>query len=274
MSPSFRDVLAFVHRDHAGALGQCFADPPDLGEADSRLRFVGQPDDGRTAAQLSDTTKPLGSTGEVRKRPGLEHPRARDRVDAHPHLGDHAEDALGAEEHSNQVGPCGRARRPPELDVAGRGGHSDPGHHRVEAPVPRRVLPRRPSRRESADRGIAEALRKMTELEPARGKQRLRLRPRRAGREHGLTTGLIEPHHAAQPPQIEADHGVMRAPFRIECADDARPPPKGMTATPCAAAASRHARTSSWSAGRTTASGASCRASRRRSRSGVERPPA
>ena len=62
----------------------------------------------------------------------------------------------------------------------------------------------------------------MAEFEAASRQQTLGLWPRRARREERLSAQLVEVHEAAEPAQVQRDHGAVRPALGVERADDAR----------------------------------------------------
>ena len=103
---------------------------------------------------------------------------ARPVLEAHPGLGDHAEDALGAYEQAVRGGPGPRGRQPSRLDDTRRCQHAQRLHEVVDVGVERRVVAARARRDPAAEARELEALREVAQREAVRAQ----LRPRAPGR--------------------------------------------------------------------------------------------
>ena len=211
---------AFEHRDRQAPTGYLLlADALGGRQIHPGLSLVGQPQHGRAGAGLRDRPQRVGAGGEIRERPRLVTCRLRHGVHAHPYAGDHAESALGAEQHLTQVGARSRGGSATQVQGARRGDRAQPADHVVEAAVARRILAGRAGGSEAADGREAEALREMPEREAALAQQPFGVRSGHPGSQLGLPGHLVEPPQSVHPAQVQRHHGLEPPARRVEAAD-------------------------------------------------------
>src|SRR5271165_2081045 len=91
---------------------------------------------------------------------------ARPVLQPHPRLGDHAEDALRADEQPVRAGPGARAGQPPRLHHPTRRDHAQAFDEIVNMRVEAGEMPARARRDPAAERRVLEALREMPQRQP------------------------------------------------------------------------------------------------------------
>src|SRR6185437_173887 len=98
---------------------------------------------------------------------------ARPILEPHPRLGDDAENAFGADEHSIGARPGARAGQTPRLDAALRGDHREAFDEIVDMGIEAGVMATAARCYPAAERRIFEALREMAQGQAMRLQLRL-----------------------------------------------------------------------------------------------------
>jgi len=184
--------------------------------------WIGQARDVREHPRLRQFTHGGGA-----RLPAVEHETlvaAHGRQLPHPHgdLGDHTERALAADDQLPQVGPGGGRGCDTEPPLAARRRDPHALDHVLEPSVARRRLSGRAGGGETADRGAFERLRHVTQREPVRGEQSLRLRRHDPGLEDGEPRHGVHRHELVEPHEVQHHDRGLVATQSGDATDDGR----------------------------------------------------
>ena len=134
-----------------------------VGAGVGRLARIEQAAVGRKEAGLRDCANRLGAGNKIGKRDRRAGAKLRPILQAHPGLGDDAENPLGADEHAVGTRPGAGAGQAARLDNAGGREHAHRLHEIVDMRVKRRKMTARAGRDPSAERRKFERLRIVAE---------------------------------------------------------------------------------------------------------------
>ena len=173
-------------------------------------------------AGLGDLADRGGGSEEVIELDPARSLELRPRTHPQPGLGDHAEDALGADQRPVGRGPGARPRQPPALPGPPRRDRPHRLDQVVDVRVERREVPARPRRHPTPERRVLERLRKVPQRQPVLPQLILQPRPGSPRLNPRGQRLRIDLEHPIQPLQIERDHRPILQP-RLHPTDHTRP---------------------------------------------------
>ncbi len=150
----------------------------------------------------------------------------RSRPHPHPGLGDHAEDALGADQRPVRRGPRPRPRQAPALPGSPRRDRPHRLDQVVDVRVERGEVPPGPGRDPAPQRRVLEGLREVAQRQPVLAQLVLQAGPGRPGLDPCRQRLRIHLQHPVEPPQVHRDERPLLQP-PLHPADHARPPAEG-----------------------------------------------
>ncbi len=148
---------------------------------EGRLARVEQAAVRRVEAALPERADSLGTLREVPERDSGRRLVGRAVLQAHPRLRDHAEDALGADQHPIRARARAGARQPPRLDRSRRGDGGDRLDEVVDVGVEGREMPAGAGGDPAAQGRELERLREVAQGQAVLAQLVLQLRAGRAG---------------------------------------------------------------------------------------------
>ncbi len=188
-----------------------------------RLERIDEPAVRRMQPGLRHRTHRVGAAQEVAE---AHRPRRAMRglgLHPHPRLGDHAEDALAAEQHAVGRRACAGARQAPRLPGARRRHRAHGLGEVVDMRPQRREVPTR-ARRDPATQGRQlEGLREEAQRHAGSGELLLQRRSGNTRLDTRRARDVVDLEHAVQAREVQRDHAVKaRRHVRLDAAADAR----------------------------------------------------
>ena len=147
---------------------------------------------------------------------------ARALVHAHPGLGDHAEDPLGADQHPVGARPGARAGQPAALPGAGRGDRPHRLDQVVDVGPDGREVPPGPGRDPAAEGRVLERLREVAQGQPVLGELLVERRAEHPGLDPRRPRDRVDLEHPVERAEVDRHRArVVVADPRLDPADDA-----------------------------------------------------
>ena len=202
---------------------------------------IEQPAVRRVEARLRDHPRRLRAGGEALEEDRAGGLEAGPWANPHPGLGDHSQDALGAEDHAVGARTCPGAGQPAALPEAGRRQRRDRVDQVVDVGLQGGEMAARPGRDPAAEGGELERLGKMAQGEPAGPQAVLEVGPERPGPDQGRARDLVDLDDPAQRTEVDRDGpAVAVSDPGLDAADDARAAAEGHRRQPPVGAHLQH----------------------------------